>query len=205
VAVNSVNGHRGRRNRRAREQALIEAARKLFAARGFEATTTREIAARAECAEGLIHRYFQSKAGLLLAIIQCRVSQEVVDLADRLPARSLQEEIRRLVDWEVDRTWGDREFLSVVIPRALLDGRLAAPIARVGPLRRAKAISARLRKFKECRSMTRRELEALGHFVGIMGFMFGFMRPVVLRQQRARARKTAETIAGILTRSLSAC
>ena len=81
-----MNGRNGVRNRRAREQALIEAASKLFASRGFEATTTREIAAKAGCAEGLIHRYFQSKAGLLLAIIQARVSQEVVVLSERVPA-----------------------------------------------------------------------------------------------------------------------
>jgi len=55
------------RNRAAREAALITAAGKLFASRGYEATTTREIAACADCAEGLIHRYFKGKSGLLLA------------------------------------------------------------------------------------------------------------------------------------------
>jgi AcrR family transcriptional regulator len=200
--VIAVNGRNGTRNRRAREQALIESASKLFASRGFEATTTREIAAKAGCAEGLIHRYFQSKAGLLLAIIQARVSQEAVDLSERVPAGNVQEEILQLVDWEVDRMWDDREFLRVIIPRALLDQNLAEPITRIGPLRRANVIAERLRKFKECGSMTKEELEALGHFIGIMGFMFGFMRPVVLRQHRSRARKTAATIASILARSL---
>jgi TetR/AcrR family transcriptional regulator, regulator of cefoperazone and chloramphenicol sensitivity len=197
-----MNGRNGTRNRGAREQALIGAASKLFASRGFEATTTREIAAKAGCSEGLIHRYFQSKAGLLLAIIQCRVSQEVADLSERVPARNVQDEILQLVEWEVDHMWGDREFLRVIVPRALLDKNLAEPISRIGPLQRAKAIAERLRKFKECGSMTKEELEALGHFIGVMGFMFGFMRPVVLRHDRNRARKTAATIASILARGL---
>lgn len=197
-----MNGRNGARNRRAREQALIGAASKLFASRGFEATTTREIAAKAGCSEGLIHRYFQSKAGLLLAIIQYRISQEVADLSERVPARNVQDEILQLVEWEVDHMWGDREFLRVILPRALLDKTLAEPISRIGPLQRAKAIAERLRKFKECGSMTKEELEALGHFIGVMGFMFGFMRPVVLRHDRSRARKTAATIASILARGL---
>jgi AcrR family transcriptional regulator len=200
--VFAVNGRNGTRNRRAREQALLAAATKLFASRGFEATTTREIAAQAGCAEGLIHRYFRSKAGLLLAIIQCRISQEVVDLGEKATARKVQDEILQLVDWEVDRMWDDREFLRVIIPRALLDRHLLGPVSTLGPLQRAKAIAERLRKFKECRSMTKEELEALGHFIGVMGFMFGFMRPVVLRHDRSRARKTAATIASMLARGL---
>ena len=56
------------------------AALKLFASKGYEATTTREIATCAGCAEGLIHRYFRSKAGLLSALIGHRISKEVADL-----------------------------------------------------------------------------------------------------------------------------
>src|SRR5438874_3882532 len=106
------------RNRAAREAGLIAAACKLFARRGYERTTTREIAARAGCAEGLIHRYFNGKAGLLLAIIHSRVSQEVAELGDKLPLpERLEDEILQLVNWELDRMWEDRDFLSVIIPR----------------------------------------------------------------------------------------
>ena len=53
-----------------RQPALIDAANAVFAERGFDAATTREIAERAGCAEGLIHRYFAGKRGLLLAILE---------------------------------------------------------------------------------------------------------------------------------------
>jgi AcrR family transcriptional regulator len=194
---------RRKRNRIARERALMSAATKLFASRGFEATTTREIAAEARCAEGLIHRYFKGKAGLLLAIIQCRVSQEVVDLSENLRmASSAEEEILRLVEWEVDRMWADREFLRMIIPRALLNPALGHLITRIGPRQRAKVIAERLKTFEECREMPQEELEALGHFVGVTGFMFGFMRPVVLQHDREQARKTATAITKILIRGL---
>ena len=194
--------YKRKRNRTVRERALLAAASKLFASRGYEATTTREIAARAGCAEGLIHRYFKGKAGLLLAIMRCEVSQEVVDLQERLPlASTVGDEMVQLVNWEVDRMWENREFLRVVIPRALLDPVLGQVFTAIGPLQPAKAIGERLRTFKECRALTDREVDALAHFVSALGFTFGFVRPLVLRQDRGVARKMAATIAGIMSRS----
>src|SRR5437667_48603 len=103
-----------KRNRTAREEALVAAASKLFASRGYVSSTTREIAAAAGCAEGLIHRYFGGKEGLLLALIKHQVSQEVVDLGTLPLASTLADEVVQLVEWEVERTWQDREFCSVL-------------------------------------------------------------------------------------------
>src|SRR5712691_9332199 len=130
IAVNPVGR---KRNRAARERALILAGSKLFASRGYEATTTREIANCAGCAEGLIHRYFHGKAGLLLALIQFRTSEEVVDLSEKLErASNLEDEILQLVKWEVDRMWQDRDFLRVIVPRATLDPALRPVVRRRG-------------------------------------------------------------------------
>src|SRR5271170_3188066 len=98
-----------------KREALILAATKLFARQGYEATRTAQIAARAGCAEGLIHRYFGGKKGLLLALIQRRVSKEVVELTDQLPiAPTLEEEVLQLVEWEVRKMWHDQDFLRVI-------------------------------------------------------------------------------------------
>jgi AcrR family transcriptional regulator len=194
---------RGKRDRAARERALIAAATTLFARRGFEATTTREIAAEAGCAEGLIHRYFQGKAGLLLAIVESRASQEVQDLTHNLKAApTVQQEVRQLVDFEVSRMWEDREFFRVIIPRLFVDPGLGSRISKIGPLQRAQVIRERLRKYKACQNLSKAELDALAHLVGVIGFMFGFMRPVTLGHDRARARRMAETLASLLGRAL---
>jgi AcrR family transcriptional regulator len=192
-----------KRDRAAKQSALIQAATELFALRGFDGTTTRAIAARAGCAEGLIHRYFNGKAGLLLAIIHSRVSQEVVDLSDKLPLPAkLEDEILQLVAWELDRMWEDRDFLSVIIPRALLDPELGQVLSKIGPSRHAKAIAERLRHFKQCRALPDNEREAVALFIGVVGFVFGFIRPVVHGQDRNQATKTAITLANIFIRSL---
>ena len=203
------NGHGARprsrriRDRAAKQQALIIAALKLFASKGYEATTTREIAASAGCAEGLIHRYFSGKAGLLPALLEYRISKEVAELAQHIrPAHSLEDECLQLVNWAVEHMWADREFLRVAIPRALLDPSFGQVLRRVGPLQMARALAARLRKFRECRALPDADLDALAQFVTVMGFMFGFMRPAVLRQDRKTAANIAATIAKLLVRGL---
>src|SRR5580765_1800775 len=94
-------------NRSAKQDALISAATTLFARFGYEATTTREIAARAGCAEGLIHRYFQGKAGLLLALIRREKGKLTLQRHGLAPAANLQEEIQQLLESEMSRAWED--------------------------------------------------------------------------------------------------
>jgi AcrR family transcriptional regulator len=202
-ADNSVTQRNRKRNRSGRERQLILAATKLFASRGYEATTTREIAALAGCAEGLIHRYFKGKAGLLFALIRFRVSQEAGKLSTALPpAPTLEEEFLQLVDWEVQRMWEDRDFFRVIVPRALVDAKVSRMADSVATSQRPKAIATRFLRFKNQRGLSNGEVESLAQCVGMLGFAFGFVRPVVLGQNRIHARKTANLIAKMLVRGL---
>jgi len=192
-----------RQNRPAREQALVLAASRLFASSGFEATTTREIALEAGCAEGLIHRYFGGKYGLLLAIIDRRTAEEFHDLDRRLPpADTLEDDILQMIEFDIDRMWNDREFLRVVIPRAFFDRHLALLLSSV-PSHRTAAIRQRLRKFEAGRGLPEPELESVATFIAVVGFMFGFMRPVSLGHDLQDSRQMAKNIATILVRGLS--
>jgi AcrR family transcriptional regulator len=75
--------------------------------RGHEATTTREIAAPAGCAEGLIHRYFGGTSRLLFNIVELHVPRTRPQQSG--PACStLEAEIRKLMDWQLDHLRWDR-------------------------------------------------------------------------------------------------
>jgi AcrR family transcriptional regulator len=56
-----------------RREQILGTALKLFAAQGFDATSTRQIAKEAGIAEGLIFHYFPTKASLLTAILEDRL------------------------------------------------------------------------------------------------------------------------------------
>jgi len=191
------------RNRAAKQEALIQAALGLFATKGYEATTTREIAAAAGCAEGLIHRYFRGKAGLLPALVEHHFSKEIVDLTRELrPAPDLQAEFVQLVLWEVERFWERRDFLKVFIPRAFVDPALAGVLKRAVVSIRARTILERLQRYECCLRLPQQQLEMLAHSVGMLGLVFGFMRPLVLGQDRFEAKQMSTTIAKMLVRSV---
>jgi AcrR family transcriptional regulator len=72
------SAHR-RRRKDARPQELLDAALALFVEKGFSATRTEEVAARAGVSKGTLYLYFQSKEDLLKAVIRD-------NLADRIAA-----------------------------------------------------------------------------------------------------------------------
>jgi len=190
------------RDRAAKKQALIQAALGLFAAKGYEVTTTREIAAAAGCAEGLIHRYFRGKPGLLAAMIEHRSTKEFVELSQQSrPAQNLEDEFFRLVDREVERVWESRDFLRVFIPRAIVDPSMGGAVNKLFISLRAQAISERLKHYESCVSLPQDAMEMLAQAVAMLGLMFGFVRPVLLGHDRRGAQEMAAAVARILVRT----
>jgi TetR/AcrR family transcriptional regulator, regulator of cefoperazone and chloramphenicol sensitivity len=193
---------RRKRDRFARQEGLIEAAKKLFASKGYEVTTTREIAAAAGCAEGLIHRYFKGKAGLLSAVIEYWFSREVLDLRHQLrPAPTFSQEFLQLVGWEIERMREDRDFLCLIIPRALLDPGIRKVINR-SVLSRAEAIRRRLQHFEQCKRLPAEEVDTLVQAIAMLGLSCGFLRPEVLGQDHRSAKKAAALTAKAILRGL---
>jgi len=184
------------RDRTAKKQALILAALGLFASKGYEVTTTREIAAAAGCAEGLIHRYFKGKAGLLAALIECRISIANAVEPGRLQTVSkLEDEFLELVTREVESIWENRDFFRIFIPRAIVDPSVGTTINKVLISARLKAISARLKLCDSRTTLQEPAIASLAQMVGMLGFAFGFVRPVVLRQNHLRSKRMATAVA----------
>src|SRR5580692_3951247 len=197
----SGNGTRPKRtrDRAAKKQALIQAALGLFASKGYEVTTTREIAASAGCAEGLIHRYFKGKAGLLTAMIEHRISKEALDFGHQLrPASNFADEFLHLVEREVERMWESRDFLRVFIPRAIVDPSVGSVMNKALISVRAKAIAERLKHYESCVKLPQEAIEAFTQAIGMLGLVFGFVRPVLLGYDRLGAKKMAVTVAKTL-------
>ena len=68
--------------------ALLNAARALFAEKGFAATSRDEIAARAGVTRGALYHHFESKTALALAV----VAELETDLVDRVVSAALEGE-----------------------------------------------------------------------------------------------------------------
>jgi len=85
-------------------QEILTAASELFADLGFERTTMRMVAARAEVDAALIHHYFGNKDGLLAAALALPVDPSLLLAGlDRDPQHAGQAIVRRVLGmWEAD-------------------------------------------------------------------------------------------------------
>ena len=69
-------------------QRICEAARQLFAERGYGSTTTREIARVADVSETLLFRYYQDKATLFSQVVTAPFQELMDDFVQRHPDAS---------------------------------------------------------------------------------------------------------------------
>jgi AcrR family transcriptional regulator len=186
-------------NRLAKQKALVSAATTLFARRGYEATTTREIAARAGCSEGLIHRYFGGKSGLLFNIVKIHLAQDAATTIERPASATLEAEIERLMDWQLEHLWKEREFLCLAFSCGILQPRLGNLLRKYMPARTA-LVAQRIHLYKP--GCSKEDIEIFANVLLSLGFEFGFLRPSILRQNRRQTKHLAKQAARLLSRGV---
>ena len=103
-----------------RRQALIAAAAKLFRSKGFDGTSTRDIAAAADMQSGSPFYFFQSKQALLHAVMQegmARVTVTQDDTLKVLGARaSAHDKLRALIRHHFEVLLGlNSDFIPVML------------------------------------------------------------------------------------------
>ncbi len=70
MATKAVNPETRRSKLERKERAILDAARAVFVEHGFDGARVSEIARRAQIGEGTIYSYYESKAELMLAVLQ---------------------------------------------------------------------------------------------------------------------------------------
>lgn len=105
-------------------QRIIDTALHLFATKGYEQTTMRDIAAAAECSLGLTYRYFASKEELVLELYHWLAGQ-LEELVALLPVTSIADRFDHLMC----------QLLEVMAPHRLTLGALSG--AALNPHSRA--------------------------------------------------------------------
>lgn len=109
----------------ARREQILEAAKRVFAQKGFRRATTREVAREAGVSEGTIYNYFQDKDALLLAILDVlnETEHRAEDFQEGLATdfgRFMEEYLRR----RMTLIWENREVFRVVLSEMLVNAEL---------------------------------------------------------------------------------
>jgi AcrR family transcriptional regulator len=103
-----------------RRQALISAAAQLFKLKGYDATSTREIAAKVGMQSGSPFYHFGNKQDLLLAVMVEGMRQAIARqhkaCGQATPAQSARERLRTLIRHHFDVLLGpDSDFIPVML------------------------------------------------------------------------------------------
>jgi AcrR family transcriptional regulator len=100
-----------------KQQPILEAAERLFSARGFKGTSVRDIAQEAGVNLAMISYYFGSKEGLLEALFIKRMSEGRVVLQGLLDDGTLEPlaKVETLIDGYVDRVLDNGAFQRIYL------------------------------------------------------------------------------------------
>lgn len=99
---------------------ILQVARKLFAAKGYDLTTTRDIAEAAEIASGTLFNYFTTKDGILTSLASEALSDALAEAGPGAPAdRMLDEDLFALIALGLRKLTPLRKHLPVLIETSL--------------------------------------------------------------------------------------
>lgn len=99
---------------------LYDVATRLFAERGYEATTMRAIAETADVSPGLLYRYFPSKAAVVMALYE-RLSEAFDQRCASIPPGAWAERAARTLEASLATLRDHRDVLRAVLPVLLAD------------------------------------------------------------------------------------
>src|SRR5262245_47647977 len=97
-----------------RTAGLLEAARKVFAKKGFSNATVDDIAAAAGVAKGTVYLYYDSKRDIYFAALKFGIEQMYSMLEEKLAAVSTPEEkLRTLISVKLEYFDENRDFFKI--------------------------------------------------------------------------------------------
>ena len=164
-----------KRDRAATSQKILGAAVSCFAEHGYDAATTRAIAARAGVSEGLIHRYFGSKEGLLLAIMRQFLDQSV---APELQSQTdLKPALQQFLLRSLDQHQSAVETMRVMVARAIVDRGVGRAMGQDIEETHIAGLVRRLEELYPESDPSQREAAAF--VLSAFSFVLGFMAPQV--------------------------
>ena len=116
-------------NKENTKQAILQAALKLFAEKGFYQTTTKAISKKAGIAEGTLFNYFPTKEDLALYFFEEELDAviEWYQHDSRIKRAALPEKLFAIIQQSLDRLAPYEEFLGAVYLRSLMPTSKLSP------------------------------------------------------------------------------
>ena len=132
-----------------RRERILSTSMRLFAARGFAATKTKDVARAAGVSEAMVFKHFPDKESLYRALIERKIAEaeEVLPLADlEKSGEALDVFLARIAGEMLRKCEEDASFLRLFLLSALEDHPLAAEFDAARADRMRTVVAAHLRR-----------------------------------------------------------
>lgn len=116
MATKAVNLETQRVKLERKERAILDAARGVFVEHGFDGARMSEIARRANIGEGTIYSYYESKAELMLAVLQQfwdGLTLEAKDVMASNKAEGFFDRLRALAQYHLNTVIVNADFINL--------------------------------------------------------------------------------------------
>lgn len=192
---------RQRKSKESRLEDFIISAKKVFSEKGYDAATVRDIAREAGCSDGLMFRYFKSKADLLIAIINQGKLNGQKEIEEYFSfSLNVEEQIYKIMEVYIDRYKASEQLIRVMFSRALTDPGFEEYKALFKDI---SFLKIQVGHFKE--RQTRGEIspdsdcEAIALLIYSVTFTIGFNRQSLLGISREDCLSVAKRFAKIIS------
>jgi AcrR family transcriptional regulator len=137
-----------KRDRDDTESRLLKAALDVFSKLGFDAATTRNIAKKAGVNESLIHRYFESKLGLFLALKKQFRDNLIQRYLSYEEGEDLEAELILFMKSRFHSSGRDKKFFRLAISRAMIDPKSREDVQKYASMKQP-ALVERFRRLQK--------------------------------------------------------
>lgn len=193
-----------KRDQKSTKEKLLKAALDIFSKEGYDAATTRNIAKKAGVNESLIHRYFETKAGLFVALKQQFRESVVNDFLENYPeSETIQQELINFLKFRLTRTRKNKKFFKMSVARSMVDAKLKEDIQAYARMKPA-ALMERFEHFRQ-KGQIRKDI-VLDDFINVLhtvAFGTSILSQAVECLEQEEADRLIETAADLLTKGLS--
>jgi len=170
-----------------RRAQIIEAARRVFAKKGFSGASNKDIAQEAGITPGLIYHYFESKEALLKAIFDEHSPRRVIrtippEMLEQPPEQFLRFAIKHMLTVAEDKKF--TQLLQVYLPEAIYHPEVGA-IGLVNMAEGGRFMEGYLTAKMECGELSKMDAGLVTHLIA-GSVMHLALRRGVLRDPVAR-------------------
>lgn len=193
-----------KRDQKSTKAKLLKAALDVFSKEGYDAATTRNIAKKAGVNESLIHRYFESKAGLFMALKDQHREDFIAEfLAKHKESENLQDELVAFLNAKLESSRKNKKFFKLSVSRAILDPKTRDSVQNYAKLK-PQAFVDRFEKLRR-KGQIRKDvnLDQVLNVVHMLSFAISLLSEAFECINVDDSEELIETAADILSRGLT--